>query len=82
MKPSKQQGRQTDQSVCLMQVKETAERRRASIHPSFHFVTLFVQFTSREAKTSRRRDEGWEGGAKTLFVTAICDCHNRNGVQS
>ena len=83
MKPYKQQGRQTDQSVCLMQVKETAEHRRASIHPSFlpfRYSICAVYVTRRQDKKAPRR-----GGGRVeqrhclwlLFVTVTTDMEFR-----
>jgi hypothetical protein len=50
VKPSKQRRRQTDQSICLMQVKETAEHHTASIHPSISLLLCSLRHaTPRQA---------------------------------
>lgn len=60
-----------NQFVWCRSRKQLSIAEHPSILPSFHFVTLFVQFTSRDAKTRRRRDEGVGGWSKDT----VCDCY-------
>jgi hypothetical protein len=67
MKPSKQQRRQTDQSICLMQVKETAVHHTESIYP-FRYSICAVYVTRRQDKQAPRR--GVVGWSKD----SVCNC--------